>query len=134
MVPKHVLVVDDDPDTLEVWAELLRREGYRVSGTSTAREGLAIHRRDRADVIIADVLMPDMDGLELIGKIREESPGTPVIAVSGGGGYIKGALCRKLAAQVGAAAALPKPVDSKTLLETVRTTLASPHDQGPSFS
>ncbi|MBD3314565.1 MAG: response regulator [Chitinivibrionales bacterium] len=115
----HILIVDDDPDVLEVWTETLEEAGYRVTGTHSAREGLRAQRRDPADVIIADVLMPDMDGLELIGKIREEFDGIPVIAVSGGGMYIKGTLCRKLALQIGAAAVLAKPVPARLLLEAI---------------
>lgn len=119
----HVLIIDDDPDTLEVWAEVLSYAGHRVTAAASAREGLAAHRRDPADVIVADVLMPDMDGLELIGKVRELSPGTPVIAVSGGGEYVKGTLCRKLAAQVGAVYALAKPLKADALLEAIDNAL-----------
>ena len=83
-VPKKVVVVEDEPDTAEMFAEMMRLCGYRVEksyGGSTALSLIAGHK---PDVVILDVMMPDLSGLEVLRFLRRdpELKRIPVIVVS----------------------------------------------------
>src|SRR2546426_1702908 len=79
----RVLVVDDDASTREVFAELLQRWGYDVEQTGDGHDALKITAERHPDVIISDLVMPKLDGLALTRALREESPDTPVIIITG---------------------------------------------------
>src|SRR5437899_5651119 len=81
----RVLVVDDDASTREVFAELLQRWGYDVEQTGDGHDALKITAERHPDVIISDLVMPKLDGLALTRALREESPDTPVIIITGKG-------------------------------------------------
>lgn len=66
-----ILLVDDEPDILELVGFLLRKEGYIVFTASGGKEGVEIARREQPALIILDVMMPDMDGMETCEKIRQ---------------------------------------------------------------
>lgn len=66
-----ILLVDDEPDILELVGFLLRKEGYTVFTASGGKEGVEIARREQPALIILDVMMPDMDGMETCEKIRQ---------------------------------------------------------------
>src|SRR5690348_589053 len=70
---KEILVVDDDDGTLEAIAELLRDAGYRTSTATTGDEALRRLRRGRPDLLLMDLIMPNMDGWELLARIDEDS-------------------------------------------------------------
>jgi CheY-like chemotaxis protein len=70
---KEILVVDDDDGTLEAIAELLRDAGYRTSTATTGDEALRRLRRARPDLVLMDLIMPNMDGWELLARLREDS-------------------------------------------------------------
>ncbi|HYZ90525.1 MAG TPA: sigma-54 dependent transcriptional regulator [Myxococcales bacterium] len=81
----RILVVDDDASTREVFGELLQRWGYDVEQTSDGHDALKLTAERRPDVIISDLVMPKLDGLALTRALREESPDTPVIIITGEG-------------------------------------------------
>jgi DNA-binding NtrC family response regulator len=81
----RVLVVDDDASTREVFGELLQRWGYDVEQTGDGHDALKITAERHPDVIISDLVMPKLDGLALTRALREESPDTPVIIITGKG-------------------------------------------------
>src|SRR6266849_7128197 len=81
----RVLVVDDDASTREVFGELLERWGYEVEQTGDGHDALKLITERRPDVIISDLVMPKLDGLALTRALREESPDTPVIIITGKG-------------------------------------------------
>lgn len=66
-----ILLVDDEPDILELVGFHLRKEGYTVFTASGGKEGIEIARREQPSLIILDVMMPDMDGMETCEKIRQ---------------------------------------------------------------
>jgi DNA-binding response OmpR family regulator len=68
----RVLVVDDNHDACELLARILRRSGHEAACQTTARGALAYLQSDRADLIILDVMMPEMTGLDLLGTIRTD--------------------------------------------------------------
>jgi DNA-binding NtrC family response regulator len=81
----RILVVDDDASTREVFGELLQRWGYDVEQTSDGHDALKLTAERHPDVIISDLVMPKLDGLALTRALREESPDTPVIIITGEG-------------------------------------------------
>jgi len=81
----RILVVDDDASTREVFGELLQRWGYDVEQTGDGHDALKITAERHPDVIISDLVMPKLDGLALTRALREESPDTPVIIITGKG-------------------------------------------------
>jgi response regulator RpfG family c-di-GMP phosphodiesterase len=82
---RKILTVDDDEFVREVLAAYLEDSGYDVLQADNGRTGLEIFRSEAPDLVMLDLRMPEMDGLEVLGKITEESPDTPVILVSGMG-------------------------------------------------
>ena len=82
---KKILTVDDDEFVREVLAAYLEDSGYEVLQAENGRLGLELFRREAPDLVMLDLRMPEMDGLEVLGRITEESPDTPVILVSGMG-------------------------------------------------
>ncbi len=80
-----ILVVDDDPLIVKSLAELLRFEGYDVATASSGLAALDRLEAFEADVLLSDVHMPDLDGLGLLGKMRERHPGAAVIMMTGFG-------------------------------------------------
>jgi CheY-like chemotaxis protein len=70
---KEILVVDDDDGTLEAIAELLRDAGYRPSTATTGDEALVRLRHSRPDLLLMDLIMPNMDGWELLAHMDEDA-------------------------------------------------------------
>jgi PAS domain S-box-containing protein len=79
-----VLIVNDDPDQLTLMGSLLRKAGYSVLTAEDGLEGLALARRERPDLVISDVSMPRMDGLEFCREIRADSElkTVPILLIS----------------------------------------------------
>jgi response regulator RpfG family c-di-GMP phosphodiesterase len=82
---KTILTVDDDEFVREILVAYLEDSGFSVIQADNGRTGLETFRKDRPDLVMLDLRMPEMDGLEVLSHITEESPDTPVILVSGMG-------------------------------------------------
>jgi DNA-binding NarL/FixJ family response regulator len=84
---KRVLVVDDDPVSLKVLSMHLTQGGYRVSAASSGAEGLRLFSREQPDVVVSDVMMPEMDGFEFCRQLRQHQGGelVPFIFLSAKG-------------------------------------------------
>jgi DNA-binding response OmpR family regulator len=119
---QSVLVVDDEADLLATYERLVRRWGYRVMAAPSLAAGLMALERDRPDLVIADLRLPDGDGLQLVRAAREATRPPPIIIVTG---FPSEAL-RRAAVTAGAAAFLAKPFMISTLLELVHSALAYP--------
>jgi CheY-like chemotaxis protein len=124
MKPLSILVVDDVPEIQQLLATWLKPRGYRVAAASTGSEAVRLLQGERFDLVIADVLMPDGDGLDLIRDIKIAKSGARVLAISGGGKYMPAPDCVKLAATMGADAVLLKPFDEQQLLKAMQDVLA----------
>ena len=115
----QVLVVEDEPDTREVLKRLLESNGAAVRVAGAAEEALALFRREPPDVLISDIGLPDIDGYELLRRIRQQSDaaggGVPAIALTA---YARSE-DRTRALLVGYQAHLAKPVETTDLLATI---------------
>ncbi|MFO0689963.1 MAG: sigma-54 dependent transcriptional regulator [Myxococcota bacterium] len=80
--PKRVLVVDDDPSILAMTEDLLTDAGYEVGRSSSGKEALERIGEREWDVVLSDLQMPGIDGLDLLAAVREHSPDTPVIIMT----------------------------------------------------
>ena len=81
---KHILVIEDDPDIVELLRYNLERESYRVSSAVTGSEGLAELRRERPDLVILDLMLPETSGFEVCRRLRRdaETENLPVIMLT----------------------------------------------------
>jgi EAL domain-containing protein (putative c-di-GMP-specific phosphodiesterase class I)/CheY-like chemotaxis protein len=113
--PAEVLIVDDEPLTARGYARALTAAGYNVTVAGAGREGAALARGKRYDVIVSDITMPDMDGLALLRDIRQSDLDVPMIFMTGSPA-LESAL---EAIEYGAFRYLLKPVGLEALLEIV---------------
>jgi len=81
---KTVIVVEDEPDAAELFAEMMRVSGFRVLKTYSSTPAISMIARERPDVVILDIMMPDISGLEVLRFMQREAQlkDTPVIVVS----------------------------------------------------
>ena len=113
---QRVLLVDDDPDLLHLVSVRLEANGFEISATDSAETALAKLPRFRPHVVVTDLRMPGMDGMELFQEIQKMDYRLPVIVLTAHG-TIPDAVA---AAQEGVFAYLVKPVDAKILLDSIR--------------
>lgn len=119
MKPLAILVVDDQPIMREVLGEILQDAGHDVRLASDGQEALRKLTCARYDILVTDVVMPGMDGIELIGEVRRRYPEIRVIAMSAGSGNFSNTNCLEIAKRVGASVTLAKPFDGRSLIEAV---------------
>ena len=84
MLPKKILVIEDDPDALKFITESLKRAGYRVTGAGSGEDGLEKFREEKSDLVILDIALPGIDGWEVLQKIKSgwRSKKIPVIMLT----------------------------------------------------
>jgi len=116
---KRVLVIDDNPDIRLTAQALLEAEGFQVSVARDGAEALALQRASPFDVVVTDIYMPGMEGVETIHELRKHFPATRILAMSGGGKAGK-VDYMQVARQLGAAKTLRKPFVPRELVEAVR--------------
>ncbi|OBG34494.1 DNA-binding response regulator [Mycobacterium alsense] len=80
--PINVLVVDDEPVLAEMVSMALRYEGWNISTAGDGSAAIAAARARRPDVVVLDVMLPDMSGLDVLHKLREENPQLPVLLLT----------------------------------------------------
>jgi CheY-like chemotaxis protein len=114
---QHVLIIEDDEEVGNVFALALEQAGYRVTVTHDVASGLAAYANDAPDAIILDLLLPDMNGLELLRYLRRQRSQRhiPMLVVSGQSANYK----RQQALEAGADVFLGKPLAVDDLLQAV---------------
>jgi CheY-like chemotaxis protein len=116
--PRAILVVDDEPTSRELISLMLEQRGYQVATANDGRAGELCLAQKTFDLVITDLLMPERDGLELIGALRRGHPDTHIIAITGGG-HLPGSKYLQLARGLGAHTLLEKPFSQAALLGAV---------------
>ena len=116
----RILVIDDSASVVELVDRILTEDGHEVIAAYSGKEGGAILASQPLDLVITDIYMPDMDGLELIRTARRLRPGLRILAMSSATG--KYAIL-PVAKALGAAATLRKPFSRGELREAVQACL-----------
>jgi two-component system response regulator HydG len=116
-MPKRaeILLVDDEEALCTAAEKILVKEGYRVATVNTARDGLAKFEADGADLLITDLMLPDIDGITLLKRAKELRPTIEVIVITGHGTVEKAVEAMRL----GAYDFIEKPLDRNALLKAV---------------
>ncbi|MGT2496497.1 two-component system response regulator GlrR [Salmonella enterica] len=113
--PAHLLLVDDDPRLLKLLGMRLTSEGYSVVTAESGQEGLRVLHREKVDLVISDLRMDEMDGMQLFTEIQKVQPGMPVIILTAHGS-IPDAVA---ATQKGVFSFLTKPIDRDALYKAI---------------
>ncbi len=82
---KKLLVIDDEASTRDLLKMSLESDGYTVFVAEDGPKGLEIFARENPPVVLTDIKMPGMDGIEVLRKVKEQSPDTEVIVITGHG-------------------------------------------------
>jgi CheY-like chemotaxis protein len=107
-----ILIIDDDRQMRRLLIRILNGPGHTVHEAQDGRGGIALFQQHHPALVITDIVMPDMEGIETILALRKAEPDLPIIAISGG----SDPLYLKAAATLGATAALAKPFAANELL------------------
>ena len=113
-----ILVFDDEPSILHMIKKMLEKEGHEVDIAINGREGMELFEKNKPDLLITDILMPEKEGLETIIELRRKYPELKIIAISGGGrigpeGYLPSAKF------FGADMVFQKPLIQKDFLHSI---------------
>lgn len=121
-IQKTVMIIEDEPDAAELFAEMMRVNGFRVIKMFSSAPAIPIISQEKPDVILLDIMMPDISGLEVLRYMRREPDlaNIPVIVVSAKSmpGDIKTGL------EAGASLYLTKPVGFQDLKQAVEKVLS----------
>lgn len=120
----HILVIDDDDTLRGAIVAFLQSSGHEVHEANDGKKALTLFEATPVDLVITDINMPEMDGIEIILKFGSTWPDIPVIAMSGGGLLPKEMLLDQ-AGLLGATQSISKPFDLLDLLEIVERALES---------
>lgn len=123
----RILIVDDDEAIRTSLRKTLERAGHAVFGAMDGAAALRFLAANSVDVVITDLYMPDVDGIELIGRLRREGTVGRIIAVTGGG-QVAGQNLLNVAKVLGADITLAKPFTREQLLGAVGQVMNGPSD------
>ena len=119
-----ILLVDDNDTFRDMVDQMLRRAGYEVIGARDGKEALQLYDAQTVNLVVADLIMPDMEGIQLIMELRRRDAGVKIIAMSGGGrnspeDYLP------VARALGAVHTLAKPFSSDELSGAIQSIIGS---------
>ncbi len=115
----HIIMIDDNDDIRFVLSKILKNSGYRVSEASNGWEGFQKMGKEEPDLVILDIMMPDMNGWEICERIKADAPQIPVTMLSAKDGSDD--IARSL--EAGADRHLTKPIKKVEILRTVHDLL-----------
>ena len=124
----NVLVVDDDPAVRTTVRLVLERDGHKVSVAADGRAGLATLAPGGIDLLVVDLFMPGMDGLEMLREVRKHKADLPVIVMSGtspGGPGLEGPDFLAMAIKLGAVRSVQKPFKPRDIIAAVQACLGN---------
>jgi DNA-binding NtrC family response regulator len=116
----RILIVDDEEELVSALAERLVLRGFQVESATSGKDALRVSHKRNFDVIVADVKMPGIDGLDLMAAIKRDYPELPVILFTGHGSVAEA----ERGMQGGAFDYVMKPVDIDVLVEKIRNAAA----------
>lgn len=114
----RILVIDDDTNIRRVLSRFLQQRGHTVVEAPDGKTALRSFMEEPADLVLSDIYMPEMDGIELLLRLRETFPDARLAAMSGGGA-IAARHVLDAAKALGAIAILEKPFDLEAVLDLV---------------
>lgn len=123
MMTQCILVVDDEADVRELVCRMLENDGFRAVPAEGGRQALEQLSSLRPDLVITDVVMPEVDGLEVLLKLRSLAPLAGALVMSGGGRSAPETNLES-ARRLGASGVLHKPFTKSEMLEAVHQALA----------
>lgn len=115
-----ILIIDDEPSIRALVRAILEGDGHSVREASNGRHGLDLYRERPVDLVITDIVMPVMDGLDLILELTREVPTVKIIAISGG---LRNETILHMAKELGARYTFRKPFDLEAFRRAVRNVL-----------
>ena len=122
-MPKKILIIDDEPEICKMVTEFLFDAGYSASYALNGPDGLAMIKRDLPSLVLLDIGMPGMDGIEVMRLIHEQFPAIPVVILTG---HRDTETVKKMI-ELGASEYLTKPINLDTLLnQFVRDMIGTP--------
>lgn len=121
-----ILVVDDDAQMRTMISQMLEREGYTISTASNGKEAVTRYRQVNSDLVVLDILMPEMDGIEATMQLKREFPNIRILAMSGGRRALSPQFNLDSAMVLGVQGTLAKPFTREQLLRAVRLALDVP--------
>ncbi|TIH13777.1 response regulator [Marinifilum sp. JC120] len=119
---KTILIVDDDPKMLELLKHYLRNEEVNALAALDGEQGLSLFESNPVDLVIIDIFMPNMDGIQTILELKQKKPECRILVISGGGEFT-GLEYLKQAKALGAKEALVKPFTQNDFLTTIHSIL-----------
>ncbi|MBF0427361.1 MAG: response regulator [Magnetococcales bacterium] len=121
----RILIIEDERQVRDALGQMLTRVGYETDVAADGEEGLRCFLNHPADLVITDILMPGLDGLETIEVLRRDYPGLPIIAISGGGPGEKAKFALEMAQECGAVHILAKPFSRQEIMAVIKEALES---------
>lgn len=121
MKGKNVLAIDDEAIVLESIRKVLTAEGFHVTTTLSAREGIRMAGSEPYHIVLSDIRMPDLDGLTVLRDIKRSKPTLPVVIITGYATVSSAVQAMKL----GAANYIEKPFTPEALARVVQATIAA---------
>jgi CheY-like chemotaxis protein len=124
----RLLLIEDDVSLRRMLAQMLTRNGYTVSEARNGRVALKVLAETPVDIVVTDMIMPEMEGVETIRHLRREYPSIKIVAISGGGissadSYLE------IAKKMGVHRTLAKPFTPDELMTAIRE--AAAHQENP---
>ena len=115
----QILVIDDDDFVRQLVVDLLKKDGYDVISTDSGTEGMNLFFKDPTDIVITDIVMPDVEGTQVIQKLIKDYPEVKIIVISGygSGGAVD---YFDFVKSLGIKHVFQKPFDNKEFLNTVK--------------
>lgn len=120
----HILVIDDDADVRFILESFLNRDGHTVDTAEDGKSGIKLTRLHDYDLIITDIIMPEMNGIEVLSEIKAKSPAIRIIVLTGGSAKLDKDLLLATAKAMRADKVISKPIDVKVLKAAVTELLA----------
>lgn len=122
-MPTRILIAEDEPNIIESLSFILKRSGFDVQAAKDGEAALAALRRERPDVMILDVMLPKMNGFDVLKTVRSEDglKDLPVVLLTAKGQSQD----RRMAEEIGADAFVTKPFSNQHIVDTVNRLAAS---------